>query len=555
MALLPSSLSLGERPVPRPQNSVIDPRNIGAAEGMLAKDAMATADLGQTLGKASDLLIKVQEENDKAAATSAYLKGAQLWTEQSLKPGGIYGKTPTELYGNGATTQQLFDLTKKDMTNLGDLVGKDLKTDEQRKIFNTLWQRHMLTEGDSVAKSLAERHRTFREDTRKAIGKQTEKSLDELSLMAETSWQNPTVPKQKAAIAIGSFAATGAAPDDVQAVTDYATKVINSSVVRGWFNSQPDRLGALEQVVTGKFDDKRIADTWALLKPSDRDALRSRLATDAARIATVQNQQDKEREDAEKEADLTTLKATLYDPTLSDDQRNANAARLMRSPHITEGQAKALDQAKRSGWRDSGVDIDEQVLLLNREIRNGTITTDVGVLDWVGNHGGVSSETVSKTFLPLVQQMNDRADTALTKDWNDNLTWGQSLLGYDSKLANSGFVIDKDVGERAMLFQADMLEYRRLNPKGDPKTGSFHDYAEKRVSELRKMASTKAASTTTALVLAYQAALRDGSPAAKLAARNNLMQNLIQRGAPESILVDETFDPLAYMKTNPFGAK
>lgn len=315
--------------------------------------------------------------------------------------------------------------------------------------------------------------------------------------------------------------------------------VLLEKTIKGWFRSLEDRTKASEELLTEKFSNKDVGTIFGLLDEKSQNRIKSELIRDESRLATIGNRQREELE-AIAETQATGIERDILfgDGTLPEKKRLFEIIR--NSPHLTTAKINQLDAFIRNGGRDDGVDIESNVLELERAIRNSELDSDVEIINEAMEKGGVSLKTIRTRLIPLVEARQD-------KEFAAALDEGQARLGYDRSAASAGLFPDR--ARKGLLLEARMLKFKRENEEkiktGQPVENVFV-FMEKEVAILQKSINQTAAMGLPIMVQKYRAAQLSGSAKQIASARSALVAVLVASGVVDALTASSGgFDPLA----------
>lgn len=312
--------------------------------------------------------------------------------------------------------------------------------------------------------------------------------------------------------------------------------------IKGWFGSFDDRTEASEELLRGKFKDKNVQMVFDMLDDKVRRRVKSELIQDESRLATIANRQRDELEAGALVRDTETARDILFGET-PIAEKTIQFRAIKNSPGLTTATVKMLDEFIRNGGRFEGVDIESNVLEIERKIRNGELESDIDVLSEVASQGGISFNTIRKQLIPLLEaQQDDEFKAALDE--------GQAILGYDKSAAAAGMF--PDARRKGLLLQARMLKWKRERAAkvraGAPDKGidDVFEFMEKEVAGLQKTMNIKAAQSIPVLAEKYRNALSSGDAKRIAAAKTSLKGVLIEANIVDALTAaTSAFDPLA----------
>jgi len=245
------------------------------------------------------------------------------------------------------------------------------------------------------------------------------------------------------------------------------------------------------------------------------DSIATKLEKLAARNAKRDNDDSKKEEDMVKEAHESVVREIIFGDG-STTEKEGLFASIETSTHIPVGTLKTVRNFLDGGAQsDNSQDVLESV----RAIRNGEITTDAGLIDFIDGKD-ITFDTLATKLLPLLTTKSDQAFTQA-------LDWGEKTLNYDKSVGNSGIKLFEDTAIKANAFHAEMIawQYSKKKIVTDPMVKA------KEVTErLLKEGNKSAIDQLPIMTANYRKALDGGNTNTIANARTGLIQVMINAG-------------------------
>lgn len=338
---------------------------------------------------------------------------------------------------------------------------------------------------------------------------------------------------------IGADGQTKIKPEKIVELSIEFRDGLMEKAIKGWFGSFDDRTEASEELFTGKFKNETVQILFDALDGKSQNRIKSELIRDESRLAAIANRRREELEGIAEERAIEMERDILFGEN-SDFKRNLLFNIIRNSPHLTTARVERLDAFIRNGGRDEGVDIQRNVLEVERLIRNKDLASDVAIINEVIERGGVSLETMRTRLIPLMEAMQD-------EEWADALREGQARLGYDKSAASAGLFPDRR--DKALKLEAQMLELKRLNDEkrkaGEP-IEDVVEFMQKKVALHQKSINQTAALGLPIMAQKYRSAQLSGSAKQIASARSALIAVLVSAGVVDALTASSGgFDPLA----------
>lgn len=312
--------------------------------------------------------------------------------------------------------------------------------------------------------------------------------------------------------------------------------------IQGWFGSLDDRSDAAEQLIQGKFDDKNVQTIFDMLDNKSQQRIKSGLIRDESRLATIANREREEGRERRKIQSTGIVRDILFGEG-TVEQKGILFDIIKNDPDIPTTTTERVDAFIRNGGRDDGVDVEANVLDLERQILNGELRTDIEIINEANKVGGISLNTIRQRLLGLAAGTQD-------KEFKAALDEGQAQLGYDKSAAAAGLF--PDARRKGLLLQARMLKFNRDNKEkikagADPeKIEDVFEYMEKQVAVLSKTLNQTAAVGIPSMVSQYNAAKLSGDPKQIARAKANLTKVIVSAGVVDFLTASASgFDPIA----------